>query len=264
MRFQLTPVVKYLLIINLVVLLLQELILGEMINFSLGLWYIGSTNFAIYQFITYMFCHADWYHLFGNMLGLVIFGAMLESVWGPKRFLIFYLITGIGAALIHTGIRFWDIYQLKDAVEAYLADPSFENFFVFVEDNFRSRHNIQEFLDAFENNPTDSNYISQSMLYANSFVDATVNSFPMVGASGAVMGVVMAYALLFPNTEIFLLFPPIPIKAKYFALMYIAFDVFGIMQNAPGDNVAHFAHLGGMIFAFFIVQYWKTRRDRFY
>jgi membrane associated rhomboid family serine protease len=264
MRFEITPVVKNLLILN-ILILVADLVLPIDLGNLFALRYIGSSQFAPYQIITYMFAHADSHHLIGNMITLLFMGPLLERFVGSKDFLVLYFICGIGAALVHAGVSYMEITPIKEAIQDYLREPAFEKFFVLISDHFSTLQTaLTSFIDEFETHPNDPKLLSESVEIAKVLSYRYVEESSMLGASGAVMGVAIGAALLFPNSEIFLLMIPFPIKVKYFALLYIASDVYGIIKNNPNDNVAHFAHLGGMIFAFFIVQYWKTRRDRFY
>ena len=168
----------------------------------LALFSPGSEYFQPYQLITHMFMHGNFYHLFFNMFALWMFGRVLESVWGGKRFFIYYFITGLGAAGLQLLV----------------------------------------------------NYIQN--------VDVNI---PMLGASGAVFGVLLAFGMLFPNTRLMLILPPIPIKAKWFVIIYGAAELFFGIANYSGDPVAHFAHLGGMLFGYILIKYWnKTNRKKFY
>lgn len=199
--------------------------LGEMvwhINLSriLGLFYFGSPAFKPIQLLSHMFMHGGFLHILTNMYALFLFGTILERVWGAKRFLFFYFITGFGAELLHMGVNAWQVYNFTGSIFA-----------------------------------TDAQLMQFRALQEIYFV-------PTVGASGAVFGVLIAFGMLFPNTELMLLFPPIPIKAKIFVLLYVAWELYlGISMN-PGDNIAHFAHLGGALMGFIIVKIWN-RNNRY-
>ncbi|HEX4886785.1 MAG TPA: rhomboid family intramembrane serine protease [Luteibaculaceae bacterium] len=175
-----------------------------------GLFLPLSENFRPWQIVTHMFMHGDFFHLLFNMYALWMFGSTLEQVWGARKFLIFYFVCGLGAALTYTLVR---MYELQGADEA---------------------------------------------------VACVANAIPVLGASGAVFGVLLGFGMLFPNTELMLLFFPIPIKAKYFVLGYGAIELYTGLKHTPGDNVAHFAHLGGMIFAFILIKVWSNNRNTFY
>lgn len=209
----LPPVVKNLLIINILFYLADLTLTWRGIDLTrwLGLHYVTATDFHFWQFITYMFMHGNFSHLFFNMFALWMFGYALENYWGGKRFLAYYLITGIGAALCQTGVLAWEIH-------------------------------------------------SMSLAYPPEAVSQHINQIVTIGASGAVFGILLAFGMCFPNTLIFLYFL-IPIKAKWFVLIYGVIELFaGIGGTA--DGVAHFAHVGGMIFGIFLILYWKKHGSR--
>jgi membrane associated rhomboid family serine protease len=178
-------------------------------------------GFQPYQIATHMFAHGPLYHIFFNMFALWMFGRILENVWGPKKFLLFYLVCGVGAAACHLIIQY-----------------------------FR----CEELLHVFLNNPNDPRIESLKGALETA-----------VGASGAIMGLLVAFAYLFPNTELYIMFIPVPIKAKWAVIAMAAIDLFGGVANFSSDNVAHFAHLGGAITGFILVLIWnKTNRKSFY
>lgn len=259
----LTPMVKNLLIINVGVFLAQ-IILNLDFPSILGLRYIFSEEFRPYQILTHIFVHANGMHLFGNMFALFIFGPMLERFWGPNRFLIFFLVTGLGASILFSAINFYEVRQVEQATNEYIADPNPEDFDVFLFENAKYAHSQNfDFITGYMENPDNEQYIEESKLFASKVYQREANT-PMVGASGAVFGILMAFGLLFPNTELFLLFIPFPIKAKYLVTFYGLYELYTGMARVPGDNVAHFAHLGGMLFAFILVKYWQRQRNKFY
>lgn len=263
--FRLTPVVKNLLIINVVVFLLQTLVGGVNFTGILSLWKIGSENFAPYQFFTYMFAHGGFGHILFNMLGLVFLGPLLEQFWGPKRFVTFYLITGIGAGLLYSGIEYYRMNKLEEQVEEYVMNPSPDNLNVFVDKNSNYfGPSIYDFISEFSKQPDNSAYVNESKAIVKNLYDKAFNYGSMLGASGAIYGILMAFGMLFPNTELMLLFPPIPVKAKYLVLVLGGIALYSGLSRNPGDNVAHFAHLGGMIFAFIMIKYWQSQRNKFY
>ncbi|MDX1628824.1 MAG: rhomboid family intramembrane serine protease, partial [Fulvivirga sp.] len=259
--FRLTPVVKNLLIINVVVFILQSLYSG--FTEIVSLWKVGSENFAPYQFFTYMFAHGGFGHILFNMLGLVFLGPLLEQFWGPKRFITFYLITGIGAGLIYSGIEYVRMNKLETQVEEYVMNPTPDNLNIFVDKNSNYfGPAIHDFITEFSKQPGNQAYINESKSIVKSLYNQAYNLGSMLGASGAVYGILMAFGLLFPNTELMLLFPPIPVKAKYLVLVLGVIALYSGLQRNPGDNVAHFAHLGGMIFAFIMIKYWQSQRNK--
>jgi len=256
----LTPVVRTLLLINIGLFLITASGIDLISRF--GLYSFLSPAFAPHQLLTHMFLHAGFGHIFSNMLGLFFFGPMLERVWGNKRFTIFYLVTGVGAGLLFAGINYFEASQLRDAVVAFQSNPSPESLEIFLSDRGLLVQG-DNFLRVFEESPTDPSYIRGAIQLVNRYYEDQL-SIPMVGASGAIFGILMAFGLLFPNTELFLLFPPIPIKAKYLVAFYGAYELYSGIYRAQSDNVAHFAHIGGMLFAFILVKYWGKQRNNFY
>jgi membrane associated rhomboid family serine protease len=265
------PVVKNLIIINVIMVVLQ-FALGRMgINLGdyLGLHYWASPLFRWWQPFTHMFMHGDPYdlnatfwHIFSNMFALWMFGRILENLWGPKRFLIFYMVCGLGAALCHSGVLTFEYTRLHNDFMAYQAQPGLQQFIALVK-----KYDIP--VDPASMNgwlafPDSTEQISGSITFLNGYYMHMINE-ATVGASGAVFGVLFAFGYLFPNTELMLLFPPIPIKAKWFVALYALFELYAGIRNSAGDNIAHFAHLGGMLFAFILLRIWNTRhRNRFY
>ncbi len=235
--FQILPtVIKNLLIINALVFLAQLTIDGIVPNSSLAvktgfmadtfaLHTFQSPFFKPWQMVTHMFMHGDLGHIFFNMYALWMFGSILENVWSPKRFITFYLVCGLGAALMHMTVLYFEMEPLISQFKSL------------------SIENQQVILD----NP---NNILRSYT---------------VGASGAVFGCLAAFGYLFPNTSLYIIFIPIPIKAKWFVIFYAAAELFMAVRNSAGDNVAHFAHLGGALVGFLLVFFWnKTNKKTFY
>ncbi|HEV7351270.1 rhomboid family intramembrane serine protease [Telluribacter sp.] len=258
----LTPVVRNLLILNIVFFILDAYIINLTPGFAL--YSFLSPSFLPYQFVSYMFLHGGFGHLFGNMFGLFMFGPMLERMWGPKRFVFFYFFTGIGAGLLFSVIGYFEMTQLREAVQTYVQYPTPEGLVDFMSKHAKDYYQSNlDLLNQFEENPTNSSIIQTSVSFAQSLYQHQVN-IPMVGASGAIFGILMAFGLLFPNTEIFLLFFPFPVKAKYFVAFYGLYELYSGIQNVQSDNVAHFAHIGGMVFAFILLRYWNTRSKNFY
>ena len=264
---RMTPMVKNILIINIGIAIAQWL-LNLPLNDYGGLRVIFSEEFAPYQFITYMWLHSThgYWHILGNMFAVFIFGPLLEQVWGSKRFLTFYLICGIGAGVLFGVADFIEKYPLKRDSEAYLADPNPEAFRLYILDHKSPRYNLSrlaDFSEDFYDHENDPAFITETKNIVTTIYQDNVN-IPMVGASGAVFGILMAFGLLFPNTQLFLLFPPIPIKAKYLVLFYGLYELYAEFSRMPGDNVAHLAHLGGMAIAYVLLKIWQKDSGRFY
>lgn len=197
-------------------------LLGDKMYEWCALFYPASPLFKPVQIIAHMFMHGSFTHIFSNMFALFMFGMVLERVWGPQRFLLFYFITGLGAAFLHTAVQAWIVHNFTGSFA-----PS---------------------LNIVSNTP------DVAMLY----------QVPTVGASGAIFGILVAFGMLFPNTELIMLFFPVPIKAKYFVSLYVVWELYRGMAMAQGDNVAHFAHLGGALFGFLLVKYWNRNRTSLY
>ena len=262
--FQLTPAAKNILIINGIIFILSDFIgLRSYIIESFGMRYFHSENFQPYQILTYMWVHGGFGHLFSNMFSVLIFAPILERVWGSKKFLIYYLATGIGAGILYSGINYYENYSFEVKVKSYEQNPSPESFRKLVLNNSSEYYNqLYDFIDSYEQNPSNSND-NLSIAYANDLLKVK-SDVPMVGASGAVFGILLAFAMLFPNMELMLLFFPIPIKAKYVVLVYGIYELWSEINRMPGDNVAHFAHLGGMLIGYLILKYWKKKYGTFY
>lgn len=259
---QLTPMVKALLIMNVVIFIMTGMIFPEaMLQFSL--YDFQSEKFRPYQLITHMFLHAGWGHLFSNMLSLFIFGPMLEYRWGGNRFLTFYLVCGLGASLLFQGVRSFEFADLNKDVAAYVAEPTPLNLSNFLDEHTPGQIDTH-YLMEFKKHADDPAMIAGSIQGVKEIAHNIVENSKMLGASGAVFGILMAFGMLFPNTELMLLFFPFPIKAKYFVMLYGAYELYSGLVRNPGDNVAHFAHLGGMLFAYILLKVWERDRQNFY
>jgi membrane associated rhomboid family serine protease len=275
-NFSVLPlVVKNLLIINGLFYLATLTAETQGVDLSdlLGLHFPFSEKFKSYQFITYMFMHGSFMHLFFNMFALWMFGNTLENLWGPKRFLTYYIITGIGAAIIHYSVVYFQTQPTLDFINTYIANPSLENFQLFL----KSEHfkmTSQEMLDHFNStiptlynqaiNSNDAQHALQiSIDYMHVYKADFLNAPIVVGASGSVFGILLAFGMLFPNTLLYVYFA-IPIKAKWFVILYGAMELFSGLKGSPDDNVAHFAHLGGMLFGFILIKYWQKKSNHFY
>jgi membrane associated rhomboid family serine protease len=263
--FRLTPVVKNLLIINVVVFILPLVVEGleGFIEQNFPLFYVEGDLFRPWQIITYMFLHASGGHIFGNMIGLVIFGPWLEELFGSKRFLTYYLVTGVGAGLLFMGTEFIENRGVKEDVNSFLLEPSANDFEVMVMENFpQFYYGVAELMEQYSANPQNEAIEQEAINATHQMYEATLN-VPMVGASGAVFGLILAVGLLFPLRQIMLLIPPIPLKVRTFAILYGAFEVYSVIQNAPNDNIAHYAHLGGMLVGYIVLVIWGEAQNRY-
>ena len=229
----LPDVVKNLLIIN-GLFFLATITLNskgfDLIKFF-GLHQFQSPDFMPHQVVTHLFMHANFTHLFFNMFALWMFGKVLENVWGGKKFLIYYITTGLGAAFIHLAISQYQIIELSSILSNETIELAKQGRY--------------------------------SMIDPNSLRLTQLISTPTVGASGAVFGVLLAFGMLFPNALLYIYFA-VPIKAKYFVIIYGIFELYAGLTNNPADNVAHFAHLGGMIFGYLLIKYWRKNSNNFY
>lgn len=232
-----TPVVKNLLIINVIFYLASMFFETQGIDLAeiLGAHYFNSPKFQIWQPITYMFMHANVMHIFFNMFGLYMFGSILENHWGSKRFLNFYLITGLGALALQWGVQAFELYQVTGSVIDQGNLPL-------------------DLLAKRQFNPQLFSEIDSAKI-------ASVYFGTMVGASGAVFGIMTAFAVLYPNLELMLMFIPVPVKAKYFIPGYIVLELFLGISKIEGDSVAHFAHLGGALIGFILVKLWRNKSN---
>lgn len=227
------PVVLNLIILNVIFFIAKFFAESKGIDLDklLGLYHPLSPYFKPWQIVTCMFMHANFRHLLFNMLGLFFFGRMLENVWGPKRFLIFYIVCGLGASAIYLGWETWTaVHELNQYGDGWAM--------------------LREYADNYT--MVGRSIGAWPLLYV-----------PMVGASGAIFGLLMGAALLFPNTTIYL-YMAIPLKLKWLALIYGLIEVYSGYINSYTDNTAHFAHVGGMIFGFILVQIYKRSRSNFY
>jgi membrane associated rhomboid family serine protease len=267
--FKMLPdVVKNILIINVLLFLATMAAINVMkvdLIDMLGLHYFGAEKFRPYQFISYMFMHGGFMHIFFNMFALWMFGSVLENYWGPKKFLIYYFVTGIGAALVHYAIMYYQISPVIEMLNNYTAAPSVEKFNEIAKSGiFGASGDIINLYNQFSASLAKANDAEALRLSAD-FIEnvkvAYLNAPNVVGASGAVFGLLLAFGMMFPNASLYLMFIPIPIKAKYFVIIYGAIELWSGISNRAGDNVAHFAHLGGMLFGIFLILLWKKKRS---
>ena len=237
----LPPVVKNIIFLNILMFLValaSQSVFDRDLSMLLGLYFPKSEQFMPLQIVTHMFMHGGFWHLFFNMYALYIFGQVLENVWGPKRFFIYYIVCGLGAAFTHETVIAFQYDHLANSLSS---------------DNLQLVLNEGTALFRQGQGFTDPDMLKLQMLL----------NTPTVGASGAIFGVLLAFGVLFPNTQLMLLFPPIPIKAKYFVMIYGAIELY-LAVTAPGSNIAHAAHIGGMIFGYILIRYWRKTTNTLY
>jgi membrane associated rhomboid family serine protease len=236
-----TPVVKNIIMINILMFIVYwagTKFFNIELNSILGLYFPKSDNFKPIQILSHMFMHASFWHIFLNMYALFIFGQALENVWGPKRFLLYYLVCGLGAALVHESVIAFEYSKVINTISP-------DNLQIVINDGTAYFNKGQVFTD-----PSMQNL-------------QLILNRPTVGASGAVFGILLAFGVLFPNTQLMIIFPPIPIKAKYFVLIYGVIELF-LAFSQPGSTIAHAAHLGGMLFGYLLIRYWRKTTKTLY
>lgn len=272
------PVIKNLLIIN-VLMFFASIVLAKFnINLSehLALYHWQSEKFRVWQFITHLFMHggdpsnldAGFMHLLSNMFALWMFGTILENTFGAKKFLTFYMLCGIGASLLYLFTVSYQHYQLSHAIQLFNSNPTYDGFLQLLK-----KHPINAGSEAaivLENIRTEwmgsaetSNLTSTVSQIYKTYAHYQINQ-GCVGASGAVFGILFAFGYLFPNTLLYIYFL-VPIKAKYVVAMYGLLELYLGLQNNTGDQIAHFAHVGGMVVAWVLLKIWnKTDRKNFF
>lgn len=262
---RLTPAVKYILIINIALFALKYF--GQNVidlDSLLSLHNPKSSLFQPFQFITHIFMHADFFHIAFNMYALFLFGTILEKVWGPKRFVTYFLITGLGAAALHLFVNWFMLKDYFELSEQFLVAPTKENFRLLITDYAKYVQIFAEYTSDGKTMVYQPEYIVNNwdQFDVNTLraeIDATssiIMNASMRGASGAVFGLLLAFGMMFPNVPLMLLFIPVPIKAKYFVIGYGVIELVLGFSNLPHDNIAHFAHLGGMLFGFILLRIW--------
>lgn len=227
------PVTKNLLIIN-VIFFIAAYALKQFIDLEhlLAAYYPASPSFRPWQIITYMFMHAGFQHVFFNMFALYMFGPMLEYTLGSKKFFNFYFVTGIGAFILYMAVQAMQIHAITGSFS--IPHPEIESSYF----NYGGQDNAQQLY----------------LLY----------NIPMLGASGAIFGILVGFGMLFPDLEMMILFIPVPVKAKYVVIGYIAIELFSGIGRFAGDSVAHFAHLGGALFGFILIKLWHVQKPNRY
>jgi len=264
-RFEILPIViKNLLIINVLFFLAQKTLgASGIINLEdlLGLHHVQSRLFQPWQIVTHLFLHGSFMHLFGNMFALWMFGATLETLWGPRRFLTFYFLCGIGAGLIQLAFLWYDYHPLLSqfvALKEHLSPEDAISFFrrFGLAGDPAGSSVLQNYL-ADPNNSGGRHALIQYVSQVTNFVISN----PTIGASGAVFGILAAFVYLFPNTYLYFYFL-VPIKAKWVGLAYFGFEIYSGVLNNVGDNIAHWAHIGGGLVGFLLVLTWNQKNRR--
>ena len=259
---RLTDAIKHLLIINILFFVATNLY-GDYMYQWFSLWFPESNNFGLWQILSHMFMHGGFMHILFNMYALWAFGSPLERMWGRNKFLFFYFSAGLGAALIHTGVNYYTILQAYETVSAWLPKEVFYEIL-----NVDSARGNQMLGELFYNNAVEIlnnkgivTQIDDSNFGALFDAHALLKT-PAVGASGAIYGILVAFGMSFPNSELFLIFLPVPIKAKYFIPVLVGLDLFSGVTGTPifGSGIAHWAHVGGALFGFIMMWYWKKNQ----
>ena len=236
---RISEIVKHLIIIN-IIFFIASMVFGELMYDLFAMHYPKSPNFTLWQPVTHMFMHGDTTHILFNMFGLYMFGTPLEQMWGKQKFIFFYLSAGLGAVLIQTLVYHYDVLTLTQILL----------------DNGLTKLDIESFYQSGRLNTSIIQSVGEERLYSG------IQSFKavMVGASGALYGILVGFAMLFPNVQLMLLFPPIPIKAKFLVPLLILFDLFFGFTSYSVGPIAHFAHIGGAITGFMMMWYWKKNQ----
>jgi membrane associated rhomboid family serine protease len=243
------PVVKNLLIANGVFYFATFVLAksyGIQLDNMLGLHYFQSPGFKPYQLVTYMFMHGSLSHIFFNMFALWMFGNALENFWGTRRFLLFYFVCGIGAGITQEVVQFFYFQHINHVLEIFGSAPNPGDFSAIADKYFGAQ--------------VSGGSPSEWILYLQKGYEELINASVTIGASGAIFGILLAFGMIFPNTLLYFYFA-IPVKAKYFVIIYGVIELFSAVYNRPGDDVAHYAHLGGMVFGFFLIMYWRKKRN---
>lgn len=255
-----TDTVKQLLIIN-ILCYVGAFIVPQSYDL-LSLYYFESDKFHFWQPITYMFMHSknSLMHIFFNMFALVSFGSALEHFWGAKKFLFFYFSCGLGAALIHSGVDYYEIHALLNQLQNTTISTA--DIHTILNTNFDDGNQFQGKL-LYENAQVIFDRLNLSAEDFRILFDAAIkNQASAVGASGAIYGLLVAFAFMFPNAELMMMFIPVPVKAKYFVPVIVMLDLFSGVTGFSlfGSNIAHFAHLGGALIGFIMMWYWKKNQ----
>ncbi len=254
------PVTKNLLLLNIAMFLLTLFFEyqghGVDLGSLLGAHYFGTPLFQPYQLVTHFFMHGGFLHIFMNMYILVMFGSFLERLWGAKRYFILYVAAALGSVLLYNFVGYIQILEYKNIIGSNEIMAGVNGLIRERSYSLETINEIRQYV--FEHGATSMNQL-------DAITEYTIKSYtPMVGASGAIFGLLAAFAILFPNTELMLIFPPIPLKAKWLIGGYFLLEVYSSFQNNVGDNVAHLAHVGGAIVGAIMVLIWRKKGKNFY
>jgi len=261
------PVTKSLLILTVIVYLItlatEHFLDTDIMIRYLALFRFQSPLFFPTQLLTHIFMHANFGHLFFNMFGLFMFGRILENIWGGKRMLTFYLLTGIGAALIQSGITFFQMHKMINMAEVFSANPSYAVFSEFI-DHYLLKgspkyQEILSFAQSWFYAPENTSFSPRAVDYTRMIMEDNL-FIPMIGASGAIFGLLAAFAMIFPDVELMVFPIPIPIKAKFFVPFYALIELIFGVAGFSWDNVAHFAQLGDALIDIMQVKYRKQKQ----
>lgn len=263
------PVTKNLLILNVLMFLVSKMYPEVWSN--LALYYPASENFEPWQFATHFFMHSiqGFGHIFFNMFALVMFGSQLERIWGPKYYLTFYFISALGASVCHLGYDLVVFESMRGYIAENIGALTGEAYYGYFDKYIGVKYLNPAFVEhldtvieeAGDKIITDGAILSQLEANMIGLIEMRQN-VPMVGASGAIYGLLIGFGLMFPNSELMLLFFPVPVKAKYFIPALIVLELYLGVQG--GSNIAHFAHLGGALVGFIMVLIWRRNRTNFY
>jgi membrane associated rhomboid family serine protease len=244
---RITDTVKHLIIIN-VIFFAASQFLGETMYEKMALFYPDNPNFGYWQFITHMFMHGGVMHILFNMYALWAFGSPLEAIWGRNKFLFFYFAAGLGAGLLYTLVNYFQFHSIADKLIAAGL----------------TSNDIQNILETGKYDPSIESILPKAKISELYQIFHT----PAVGASGAIYGILVAFAFKYPNIELMLIFVPIPIKAKYFIPAIVALDLFSgltgfsIFGAFGGGGIAHFAHVGGALIGYLLMLYFQKSEFR--
>ena len=259
---RITDVAKNLLIINVLFF-----VAGFVFNTDqLALYYPGSEKFRPFQLVTHFFMHANLMHIFFNMFALAMFGSALETLWGAKRFLFYYFACAFGAAALHLFVNYLDFSGLQTLIDNFRATPNYDTFWAFFKKvpidrlNPEYRQAIMKLSSAIQE--SDAGAINQATGAMEQYLRFKMST-PVVGASGAIFGLLLAFGMKFPDAELMLIFFPVPVKAKYFIPILMLVELYLGVNNFSWDNIAHFAHLGGALTGLFIILFGRLFNVRF-